>query len=363
MNIKSTARSQSNSLTDSQMLKLSTNSVIDIIRESSEMAILMDRSGKIHECLINSNCNLDKAIESWRGRNIKNHLTVESIAKLDTLLSHNAAEISTSYGPIELNHVDGNNHEFPISYTAHFLESDKQILLTGRDLQPVAEIQQQLISTQLSLEREYEKYRGYDTRFRVTLETSNENMLFLDPTSGKIIDINSAASQLLGQEASVLTGRTIQSVLKDCSNEELLTNLKIQMSGEGQLPMELTLKNKNQRVRIAGTQFRANTEILIICLLNKIGEASTMPKDIGSALNSLYENTADGIVFTDGAGKIIHANESFLIVCDTPVFENISGKSLGRFFSRGAADLKMLLDNTEENGRVLPLLPMRITWN
>ena len=250
--------------------------------------------------------------------------------------------------------LDEKNHEFPISYTAHFLESNNQILLTGRDLQPVAEIQQQLINTQLSLEREYEKYRGYDTRFRVTLETTNENILFLNAGSGRIVDINSSATMLLGQKANTLIGSSLHSALKDQSNDKLLKSLKSQMSADEQIPTVVTIKNKNQRVKIIATQFRANTEILIICLMEKVRDSLELTKGISLALNSLYKNSPDGIVFTDTLGKIIYANESFLIVCDTPVFEDLSGKSLGNFLARGSTDLKLLLDNTDNNGKVPP---------
>jgi hypothetical protein len=55
---------------------------------------------------------------------------------------------------IEVNHADGARWEFPVRYTLHRLGDDDSFLMTGRDMRPIAEVQQQLVAAQLALERD-----------------------------------------------------------------------------------------------------------------------------------------------------------------------------------------------------------------
>ncbi|MDZ7599712.1 MAG: hypothetical protein U5J82_15855 [Desulfobacterales bacterium] len=55
-------------------------------------------------------------------------------------------------------------------YSLHLIDEAGTILMLGRDLRPIAEVQQQLVSAQLALERDYEAQREMDTRYRVLME-------------------------------------------------------------------------------------------------------------------------------------------------------------------------------------------------
>ena len=66
---------------------------------------------------------------------------------------------------VELNHVGAQNLGFSGALCAAPDGQDGSILMLGRDLRPIAEVQQQLVAAQLALERDYEAQREMDTRY------------------------------------------------------------------------------------------------------------------------------------------------------------------------------------------------------
>ena len=81
---------------------------------------------------------------------------------------------------VELNHVDA--AELGISRCATRCTASGRtgsILMLGRDLRPMAEVQQQLVQAQLALERDYEAQRELDTRYRVLMEVTRDPVMLV----------------------------------------------------------------------------------------------------------------------------------------------------------------------------------------
>ena len=74
-----------------------------------------------------------------------------------------------------------------------------QILLFGRDLTQIALAQQELMKTQLKFEREYDRYRSFDTKYRVLLEQCGSAFIIVDE-KGQVIDFNKKAATLLEED-------------------------------------------------------------------------------------------------------------------------------------------------------------------
>ena len=300
---------------------------------------------------MNKNLELKPKTDNWITGNIRDFLTTESVEKLERLLESINNKRTKFFRPIELNHLDEKKLEFPVAYRVNLLENN-QILLAGRDLRPIAEIQQQLINAQLSIEREYEKYRGYDTRLRVILENSSESFIFIDAKSGQIVDGNQAAARLIGVDLPRLINSDFNMLFSNQDKEDFLNHLK-NIAQETELhSVQNILKKKNIEVSISPTVFRANTDILILCKLEQKLPQVSSTGEMVSALESFYCNSRDGIVFTDKFGIVRYANEAFLSICDIADQNEICEKALSTILVRGAVDLKVLLENTITNGSV-----------
>ncbi|MEM7525873.1 MAG: PAS domain-containing protein, partial [Pseudomonadota bacterium] len=169
----------------------------DVLAKATDIAILIDNAGMVTSVLVNPNNRSFDSLDHWRSQDLRNFLTRESISKLDEKLALCAAGENPT-AAIELNHSEPAAREFPISYTLHPLGAGGDILMLGRDLRPIAEVQQQLAQAQIALERDHEAQREYDARYRVLLNATSDAIVIMTMSSGRISDLNKSAAQLLG---------------------------------------------------------------------------------------------------------------------------------------------------------------------
>ena len=90
----------------------------------------------------------------------------------------------------ELNHVSTDTGEFPVRYKGFKTEDKKNIILIGNDLSQIAEVQKRFVNSQLALEREYSKFRSFETKYKALIEFSEEALVILDASLGNILDLN-----------------------------------------------------------------------------------------------------------------------------------------------------------------------------
>ncbi|MEM9708958.1 MAG: transcriptional regulator PpsR [Pseudomonadota bacterium] len=323
----------------------------DIIATASDIAIVISDVGQILSVLINPAHPSFERLNHWEGRDIREFLTVESVPKLDALLGRINAEGEFGRG-VELNHADSTHWEFPVRYTLHRIGPDGALLMLGRDLRPIAEMQQQLVDVQMALERDYEAHRENDTRFRVLMEATRDAVVFVAGGSGRVLAANGAAAALLGEAADGLSDLEFAQEFEGSKRDGLLDALLSAAVAEVTEPLELKSRRTGRTLALTPTLFRAAGERT---LLVRIEAAETAPAPVDGVSDDLadfYRDAADGIVFTDGQGTLLSANEAFLTLVDAPHPSNIKGRSLADYLARGAIDLKVLTDNAARSGKM-----------
>lgn len=331
----------------------------EILATASDIALLVSPSRRIISVLVNPHHRSFGQLTDWEGSNLRDVLTDESLRKLDARLSgmQGARHGDTA---VELNHADQSNWEFPVRYSRHRIGADDSILMLGRDLRPIAEVQQQLVQAQLALERDYETQREMDTRYRVLMEVIRDPVVMVSMSSGRITDINPAAAQLLGGSRSDLIGAAMAQEFEGRRRGEFLESLANLAVAESALPVELTARRSQKRLFLSPTVFRAAGERILLCQMDMTKGGPASQDELGDNLSRLYHEGVDGIVFADGEGNIRAANEAFLNLTDTANMAAVRGRSLTDFLARGAVDLRVLLDNVKRTGQ-LRLYATRLT--
>lgn len=323
----------------------------DIIATASDIAIVISDVGQVLSILINPDHQSFGQLDHWEGRNVRDFLTSESVPKLDAKLERLEAA-GNDGGAIELNHTDSTNWDFPIRYSFHRIGPDGAFLMLGRDLRPIAEMQQQLVKAQMALERDYETQRDYDTRYRVLMEASREAVVFVSTSSGRIADANSNASILLGGTRDELVGSPFAQEFDGRRRGEFLESLTNSALSGTAGPTGLVTKRARKSVRVSATVFRASGERLLLCRLEPVDEVQTITDELSDNLAGLYQEGVDAIVFTDREGIIRSANDSFLDLVDAPQQSTVKGRALADFLARGSVDLKVLTDNAVRTGQM-----------
>ena len=324
----------------------------DIIASASDLAIVVSEEGSVLSVLADAAQKNLQRLAGWEGHDLRDHLTPESIPKFDTQMEA-MAEGQGRAAAVELNHTDPVLAEFPVRYTFHRIGPDGAILMLGRDLRPIAEMQQQLIQAQMALERDYEAQREYDTRYRVLMERTQDAMVFVSVASGRITDANAAAAHLFGVARSDLIGSAFAGEFDTRRRGEVMESLADLALDEAPGHVELTGRRLRQSLRVTPTMFRAAGERVMLCRIERAEDAvDGAGDDLQQHLAALYRSGVDAIVFTDRDGVIRAANTAFLNLADAAQASTVKGRSLGDFLTRGTVDLKVMLENAARAGQM-----------
>ncbi|MGL5010448.1 MAG: transcriptional regulator PpsR [Paracoccaceae bacterium] len=331
----------------------------EIIATASDISLFVGPDMRVVSVLVNPGHRSYGQLSGWEGKLLPSLLTSESAIKFERRFAE-MTEKRRAHVQIELNHVDLTRWEFPVRYALHLMESDGSILMLGRDLRPIAEVQQQLVSAQLALERDYETQREVDTRYRVMMEVTRDPIMLVSAGSGRIADLNPAAAALLGGSRAELTGASIAQEFEGRRRGELLDTLGGLSTPSSSGPVELLARRSQQRLSVTTTVFRAAGERVLLCQLDITDKSRGTSDELAENLSRLFHEGVDGVVFTDAEGTIKAANEAFLNLTDAASMSMVRGRSLGDFLVRGAVDLRMLIDNVKRTG-TLRMYSTRLT--
>ncbi|MDF2231516.1 transcriptional regulator PpsR [Albimonas sp. CAU 1670] len=316
---------------------------------AGDVVLVLDDERRVLSALLGADTRAVERIElsHWRDRPLEALLTEESRPKLDKLLAEAAAG-----GPRrarELNHIDG-SLELPMRYIAFRI--DQRFLLVGRDLRPMAELQRKLVRAQLALEQDYERFREYETRYRVLLETSREALVLVEAESGRVRDLNPAAERLLGVSGGGLNGAALSSEFEDRSRDAfaVAANRAVE-TGE---PQSVAVRSRRgfRALTVDAQLFRAGGEALLLCRLFPEEAPGGVSSEFGTALADLFHKGGDAIVLTDATGRIETANEAFLNLVDVAVPRELRGMSFADFLERPAVDLSVMTEQAMRTGRL-----------
>jgi transcriptional regulator PpsR len=321
-----------------------------IVTTAADLAIVLDVNGTVKSVITNPLNPTLGSLDHWKDRDIREFMAEDSLVKLEAQLEAHRGGQSVKADAIEVNHFDNANWEFPIRYTIHKTGNPEIILMLGRDLRPIAELQHRLVKAQLALEKDYETHRDYETRYRVVMEVVRDPLALVDVSSGRIMDVNSAAAHLFGEDPDSLAGSAFTQEFEGRKRGEFIEGLVLAASDEAAGPVRVQTRRSRRDVQIHPTVFRAGGDKVVLCRIEPIDSAEAVAAELSQTLTQLYRSGPDAMVFTDTHGIIRSANVAFLNLTDAGQMSDVKGKSLGDFLARGSVDLKVLMDNAARNG-------------
>jgi transcriptional regulator PpsR len=324
----------------------------DIIAALADIALVIDDAGNISSVITSPEYEFTEDIASWNGRDVRTILLSESTPKFDRVLKSFLAGEQT-HKPTQLNHKDEQRDwGFPVNYTFHRVGPDGSILMLGRDLRPISEMQQQLVKAQMALEQDYEQQREYDTRFHVLMESSRDAFVFVAQNSGRVIEANSLAARILGRERGDIVGTAFAQDFNGRRKGEMMDALSAAAVAERSSSIVVQTRKSGKDVRIFPTLFRASGERMLLCRIDQSEGAIPSTSQLPRSLSGLFEQGADAIAFTDIDGSLLAVNEAFLELTNAALAVNVKGRSLGDYLHRGHVDLRVLLENASRSGNI-----------
>ena len=169
-----------------------------LIAAASDVTLIVDARGQVLDIVVQNAELLAELPDStaWAGRDFATLVAPDSRAKIALIL----AEAPTPAEPRwrHINHVGANGAFVPVLYRGLHFGSDGRVVMFGRDLRALSQLQQRLLNAQRSMEQDYTKLRDTEMRYRLLFHLSSEAVLIIDPQKRRVTEANPAAQALFG---------------------------------------------------------------------------------------------------------------------------------------------------------------------
>jgi len=323
-----------------------------LITIASDVALVVSDSEKgiIRDVSFGSDELAVEVAADWIGKTWADTVTVESRHKVEALLRDSKGSGMPRWRMV--NHRGENGVDLPVLYAALKVDEGGQVVAFGRSMRPMATLQQQLVSAQQSMEREYLKLRQAEARHRLLFQVSAEAVLIVDATSRKVLEANPAAGNLLGEGSKRLVGRTFPDGFDELSNQALQGLLGAVKATGRTDTVDVRSADGLREFSAAASLFREErTSYFLIRLSALDGAASStgIPKQKSKVLE-IVASAPEGFVVTNLDGRILFANRAFLDLAQLATEEQARNESLERWLGRPGVDFNLLTAQLREHG-------------
>lgn len=322
-----------------------------IVLAAADVALILDNDGVIRDLAFGRETQSTDRHPPWVGQHWIDTVTIESRPKVEQILRE-AGEGAVSQSR-EVNQILAEGEDLPVKYAAIPLAKGGDIVVVGRELKTISKLQQRLIETQRTMERDYARLRHAETRYRQIFFLSQEAMLIVDASGRRITDVNPAATQVLGVTAGMVVGQPLQSLFSDADGGTLLDLIVgIRVSGRTQ-GIQARLATDGRAVVVSASAFRLdNAAHILIRLTPAESAADPQASPWAQRIGDIMRRMPDGFVVTDAEARIIETNAAFLDMVEITSPEPTRNARLDRWLGRPAVDINVLLANLREHGAV-----------
>lgn len=332
---------------------LDPQTVASLVASASDLAIVVDSAGTVRDLSV-PNRELASKLgepEAWIGQSWVQLLNQNSRAKAALFLADAVAGRTGKWH--HFNHLSRDGADVPVLYAAGALGADGRLLLFGRDLRPLSLLQQRLIDAQNVMERDHNRLRQLELRYRLMLQTSTDALLVVNAASQKIVEGNAVFSALIGAAPEALGGQPVLDLFAPIDRPRIQTMLVSARAAAPHEALVVTLSD-GTAVTLAATLFHDEGASYLLLRIHPETSVAVARLDGPEqpALLRLLEHAPDGYVVTDAQGRVLSANAAFQAMAEAPRPRDMVGQPLDRWLGRGGADLDVLLNNTRQRGTV-----------
>ena len=331
---------------------LDRDSAIALVRALGDIALIVDCQGVIREVAANDGADsLGGDAAEWVGRSWVDTVSADSRPKIEAAIREVAA--SGVSRRRHVTHPTATGPDLPVAYTAVRLNGAAGgLVAVGRDMRPIASLQQRLVETQQVLERDYSRLRHVETRYRLLFQVSSEAILVVEAGNRRIVDANDAACRLFDRATDKLIGRTFPIGVSAAAEPLLEDALANARTAGRSSAVDVELANGGPKVAVSVSCFRQDITSLFLVRFTSTGVSSHAESDSGAGVGGLIANAPDAFVVTDLEGRIISANRAFLDQVQLASEQQARGRLISEWVGRPGADLGVFLTTLRKHGAI-----------
>jgi transcriptional regulator PpsR len=323
----------------------STNDVVKLAYCAGDFTLVIDDNGVVRDIAVSVRDH--GFANQWVGQKWADTVTVESKPKIDQLLdpSH---EAKSNWR--QVNHVhDG--EDFPVTYQLIKPDKGGWSIAVGRDLRSLSAMQQRLLKTQQSMERDYLHLRQTETRYRLLFDTIAYPVLILDAESHEIHQANQVCNALFDAAPGALEGRGFLGLIEPADRDAVIAYLGAVSVSSAVPPAKVHLADRDISVSIAASAFRQLGKQYWLINIED-GTHQSPARESDRYILDVVEKMPDAFVLADEKQSIIVANRAFAELVQASSVEQLSGIALNRFIGRPDVDLGLLRKQLRDHQNV-----------
>jgi transcriptional regulator PpsR len=323
-----------------------------LITAASDIALVVSdpQRGLIRDVSFGSAELEDVLADKWIGKQWIDTVTVESRPKIEALLRDASAKGAPRWRIV--NHRSVSGADTPVMYSTVELPGEGHIVAFGRSMQSMATMQQQLISTQQSMEREYLKLRQAEARHRLLFQVASEAVLIVDAATRKVLEANPAAGRVLGEGNKRLVGRLFPEGFDEASTLSLQSLLGAVAATGRTNDVPVRSADGAREFLISASLFREERASFFLIRLAPAGahQATGAAATQQSKVMEIVAGAPEGFVVTGQDGRVLFANRAFLDLVQLASEEQARNESLERWLGRPGVDFNLLTAQLREHG-------------
>lgn len=322
--------------------------LVGLLAKVADIGFVLDSDGGIAELALGGSELAAHVDDRWLGRSLLDTVEGDSRQRLADALASACAHPGKPER-IDLAHILEDGAPLPVEYRLVALPGGEGVIAAGRDLRPVASLRQQLMNAQQALEQDYWRLRQVETRYRQLFDMIADAILVVDAGSGRVLEANPAASELLGGGNRVV-GKPFPLGLSERSQRDIAGLLAEAQATGRALLSGVSRAVDDTPLTVVVSYLRQGSETRFLVRLARESAESAGADE--QALPPSLQRAPDAVLITDTDGRVLAANKTFLDLAQVVGEDRVKGLSADRWLGRSGVDLSVLLSNLNERGSV-----------
>lgn len=321
--------------TDTMFAGFSKHDFIELAYCAGDFMLAIDDSNIIRDVAING--KEYQIANQWIGKKWSDTVTVESLSKIEQMLAE-SGDRDTIWRQVN-HHNDGD--DIPVKYRMIKPKDGPWTIAVGRDLRMISKLQQKLLKTQQSMERDYLNLRQTETRYRLLFDNISYPVMIVDAATLQLQQANRALHGLMKAAPGSLDGAKLTQLVHEESRDTLVAHIGAASVSNNFEPVEVRLARQDMSVRLAMSAFRQSGKQYWLINLDD-GEHNIPSNPSDRYVLDAVEKMPDAFVLTNDNQEIVVANRAFAELVQAGSLEQLIGVSLNRFIGRPNIDLNLL---------------------
>ncbi|AWW49238.1 transcriptional regulator PpsR [Polynucleobacter paneuropaeus] len=324
---------------------LSSEELSHLAQASTDISFVLDDAGSIQDIYSHKQSLAKHIPDDLIGKKWLEVVEPDSRKKVQHLLDDANRDNISKFRQINLS-SNAKDSSLPIMCASIKALSNQKIIVIGRDLAEVAQLQQDLVAAQKQISQNYLQINQLEERFRSIFEIGAESIIILQADDGyPIVEMNNNAIKQLLVAKNDCIGRSFLSLLP-ADELSRVTSFFQEMLEIGESRDLNTSFIGGKKIHISASSFTNSGKPHLLLNLNPLDlNQPALLLESDSLTVKAIENNAYGFVVCTPEGLILKANKAFIKLSSAKGEQELIGTSIQNYLGSETADFDRMMQS------------------